>query len=55
MELLESVTAKSREKPALAQESGTAKRASLRNSLLLTDFSPNAEQALPYAAALAQQ
>lgn len=55
MELLESVTAKSREKPALAQESGTAKRASLRNSLLLTDFSPNAEQALPHAAALAQQ
>lgn len=55
MELLESVTAESREKSAGAQDSGAAKHTSLRNSLLLTDFSLEAERALPYATALAQQ
>jgi nucleotide-binding universal stress UspA family protein len=54
MKLLEPLTAKSSERSDVMGESGP-KHIKLRNSLLLTDFSPNAERAVPYAVALARQ
>ena len=44
MELLEAVP---REESDVTPEPGAAKRVKLRNSLLLTDFSPSSELALP--------
>ena len=51
----EAVTAVSSDKSDLTPEPRTTNRVTLGNPLLLTDFSPNAERALPYAVALAQQ
>ena len=60
MELLEAMTKPPRENSDVTPEPGAAKRVrpgnmKLKNLLLLTDFSPSSELALPYAVALAQQ
>jgi nucleotide-binding universal stress UspA family protein len=55
MGTFEAVTAKPCEESDVAAEPRTAKRVRLGNSLLLTDFSPSSELALPYAVALARQ
>ena len=49
------VTTVSSDKSDVAPEPRTTNRVRLGNPLLLTNFSPNAERALPYAVALAQQ
>jgi nucleotide-binding universal stress UspA family protein len=54
MELLEAGTAMSGEK-SVAMPQPEAKRIRLANALLLTDFSPSSELALPYAVALAHR
>ena len=51
----ESVIAVSSDKSDVTTEPRATNRVTLGNPLLLTDFSPNAERALPYAVALAQQ
>ncbi len=55
MELLEAVTTVSSRKSVSRPQGDTAKGISLANALLLTDFSPSSELALPYALALARQ
>ncbi len=60
MELLEAMTKTPHEKSGVMPDPGAVKRVKpgnvkLKNLLLLTDFSPSSELALPYAVALAQQ
>jgi len=55
MELLEAGTVMSGEESIIAPQPETTKRIRLANALLLTDFSPSSELALPYAVALARQ
>jgi nucleotide-binding universal stress UspA family protein len=55
MELLEAVTVVSGRESAATPQPETAKGIRLANALLLTDFSPSSERALPYAVALARQ
>jgi nucleotide-binding universal stress UspA family protein len=55
MELLEAGSVMSGEGSLAMAQPETAQRVRLANALLLTDFSPNSELALPYAIALARQ
>lgn len=55
MELLAAGTIGSGEKSIPTPKTDSARRVSLANALLLTDFSPSSELALPYAVALARQ
>jgi nucleotide-binding universal stress UspA family protein len=55
MEILEAVTVMSCRESAAVPQRGLAKGTRLANALLLTDFSPSSELALPYAVALAHQ
>jgi nucleotide-binding universal stress UspA family protein len=55
MELLEAGSVMSGEGSLAMAQPATAQRVRLANALLLTDFSPNSELALPYAIALARQ
>ena len=55
MELLEAGTVVSCDLPVAQAQPETGKCIRLGNALLLTDFSPSSELALPYAVALARQ
>ena len=60
MELLEAMTKMPREESGIMPDPGADKRdkpgnIKLKNLLLLTDFSPSSELALPYAVAFAQR
>jgi nucleotide-binding universal stress UspA family protein len=55
MELLDAGTVMSGEESSVLPKPETGKRIGLANALLLTDFSPSSELALPYAVALAHQ